>query len=134
QGQRVGAVVPRFYDRRENVVTKFPLYREEKGVIQALPQADGQSSLLQVVLLIRSSMLVNTRAWAHVKYDARLIVDHTDSDWCFRARAAGYQLFASLEAEMGHELSEAPPTRRFGISILQYSSLRRYYYFRNTAY
>lgn len=134
QGSPVAAVGPRFYDRRESCAKKFPLYREEKGSIVCLPNLNEIADTVEVDVMITSGMVVNVQASATVLYNPDLIVDHTDTDWCFRARAAGYQLFVSLTTEMGHALSDAPPIRKYGRSFLRYSPLRRYYYFRNTVY
>src|SRR5690606_997519 len=61
-------------------------------------------------------------------------VEYTDTDWCFRARAAGYKLFELTSLCMPHAVSDASPVRFMGVNLLRYSPLRRYYYFRNTMY
>ncbi|MBB5217417.1 glycosyltransferase family 2 protein [Parapusillimonas granuli] len=139
QGVRCAAVGPRFYDRREGTVKKFPMYREQDGAIKVIAAdgagADSAAGLQEVDVLITSGMLVNLRAWREgLRYDEGLFVDYTDTDWCFRARAAGYRLFVCLDQEMGHAMSDAPPVRVFGVNLLCYPPLRRYYYFRNTIY
>lgn len=136
-GVRCAAVGPCFYDRREGgMAQSFPLFQEKNGHIQAYntpaPDAVG---LVLVDTLITSGMLVDLKAWqSGLKYNPWLMVDFTDTDWCFRARAAGWQLYACPAVALGHALSDAPPVRLMGLNFLRYSPRRRYYYFRNVVY
>lgn len=133
QGVNCAAVGPVFFDYREGKKVSFPFYKEINRHICVVPEAQTQADVVEVDVLITSGMLIKSAVWAAgVKYDAGLFVDYTDTDWCFRARAAGYSLYASFEQEMGHALSEAPPLRLLGLNFFTYSPLRRYYYFRNT--
>ena len=80
-------------------------------------------------------MMVDSDVWKDgLHYDERLMVDYTDTDWCFRARAAGWRLFVLPSVRMPHAISDAAPIRVMGLRLLRYSPLRRYYYFRNTVY
>lgn len=132
-GVNCAAVSPVFFDRREESKTYFPFYFEKNGVIHSVTPNTCSDDVVEADLLITSGMLVRIAAWSSVvRYDASLFVDYTDTEWCFRARAAGYRLFGCLKVEMGHAPSDAPPARVFGLSFFRYSPLRRYYYFRNT--
>lgn len=134
-GVKCAAIGPRFYDSREGEKCRFPLYKQVGGSIKTEPQLDQALGLFDVDVLITSGMLVNAAAWqGGITYNPGLFVDYTDTDWCFRARAAGFRLFVCPDREMGHALSDAPPIRLFGLNFLRYSPLRRYYYFRNTAF
>jgi rhamnosyltransferase len=61
-------------------------------------------------------------------------IDHVDTEWCLRARAAGYRLFIVPDAILNHRLGDS--TRRiwfFGFrQVAHHSPLRDYYMFRNT--
>lgn len=128
------AVGPAFYDVREKGERCFPLYREANGGVGRV-DVGGNPEPQAVDMLITSGMLVDSNAWdGGLRYEEGLMVDYTDSDWCFRARAAGKRLYALGTARMPHALSDARPVRLFGIHLLRYSPLRRYYYFRNTVY
>lgn len=134
---RCAAVGPCFYDRRENGAAQpFPLFQEQHGHIQTYtPQMLDSASPVPVDTLITSGMLVSLSAWqSGLHYDPWLMVDFTDTDWCFRARAAGWHLYACPGIALGHALSDTPPVRLLGLNFLRYSPLRRYYYFRNTLY
>lgn len=135
QGVNCAAVAPIFYDSREGDKVRFPFYQEVDGAICAVPKDGNTSGVIEVDVLITSGMLVKTSVWSEgVHYNAGLFVDYTDTDWCFRAKAEGFRLFACLDQEMAHAPSDAPPARLLGLSFFRYSPLRRYYYFRNTVF
>lgn len=136
QGVKCAAIGPTFFDRREADKVYFPFYKEGGGSIQAIIPADFDDATVRYVevdVLITSGMLIRTTAWLDtLRYDDGMFVDYTDTEWCFRARSKGYQLFGSMAVQMGHALSDAPPVRLFNLNFFHYSPLRRYYYFRNT--
>ncbi len=114
---------------------RFPFYRDASGSVRSISTNKFESGLIEVDVLITSGMLIKTTSWQDgIHYNSNLFVDYTDTDWCFRVRAEGLKLFACLDQEMGHALSDAPPVRVLWISLFRYSPLRRYYYFRNTIY
>ncbi len=128
------AVGPLFHDKREDGIHYFPVYREAEGGIKVIPGAEV-AGLQEVDVLITSGMLVDYNAWANgLLYEEGLMVDYTDTDWCFRARAAGRRLFVLPSVGMPHALSDTPPVRVMGVHLLRYTPVRRYYYFRNTVY
>jgi rhamnosyltransferase len=61
-------------------------------------------------------------------------IDHVDTEWCLRARAAGYRLLIVPDAILDHRLGDS--TRRiwfFGFrQVAHHAPLRDYYMFRNT--
>lgn len=135
KGENCAAVSPIFYDRREGEKKRFPIYKEADGLIRVLSTSDDEKGLVEVDVLITSGMLVKASTWkSGLHYDPKLFVDYTDTDWCFRVRAAGLKLYVCLDQEMGHALSDAPPVRFLGRNFFSYSPIRRYYYFRNTLF
>lgn len=61
-------------------------------------------------------------------------IDHVDTEWCLRARAAGYRLLVVPEARLHHRLGDSvkrlsPFGRR---RVFYHAPLRDYYMFRNT--
>lgn len=133
EGVNCAAIGPSFYDKREDQARSFPLYREVGGRIRLVhTDADARQ---EVDVLITSGMMVDSDAWNNrLPYNEALMVEYTDTDWCFRVRAAGYKLFVLTSLRMPHAVSDAPPVRFMGVNLLRYSPLRRYYYFRNTMY
>ena len=133
-GRSPAAIGPAFFDQREEGVRCFPQYREIDNRIEVVPELP-EGPVQEVDMLITSGMLVDSDVWhSGLKYDDRLVVDYTDTDWCFRVRAAGWRLWSLNRVRMPHSVSTAKPVRVLGVHLLRYSPLRRYYYFRNTAY
>lgn len=136
QSQRIpcAAIGPAFFDRREADGRRFPIYREEGGHIHVMTPEPAQG-LQEVDVLITSGMLLDTDVWAAgLQYEEGLMVDYTDTEWCFRTRASGHRLFVLPTVCMPHAMSDTPPVRMLGVHLLRYSPIRRYYYFRNTVY
>lgn len=133
EGRNCAAASPVFFDRREGVKSCFPLYQERNGKILTINSHSSAQRLVSVDALITSGMMIKAEVWqCGYAFDEGLFVDYTDTEWCFRVRHGGYQLFANLDLEMGHAPSDAPPARIFGLSFFRYSPIRRYYYYRNT--
>jgi rhamnosyltransferase len=61
-------------------------------------------------------------------------IDHVDTEWCLRARAAGYRLVVVPEATLHHRIGDS--VKRLWIlgrrPVPYHSPLRDYYMFRNT--
>jgi rhamnosyltransferase len=61
-------------------------------------------------------------------------IDHVDTEWCLRTRAAGYRLLIVPEAVLAHRLGDS--VRRIWFlgfrQVSHHSPLRDYYMFRNT--
>jgi rhamnosyltransferase len=127
------AVSPAFFDRRDGKKINFPFYQSVAGVIKPVFKSDDEHGLVRADALITSGMFISTQAWKEgIKYDEGMFVDFTDTEWCFRVRDKGYNLYGCLDIEMGHALSDAPPVKIFGLSFFRYSPVRRYFFFRNT--
>lgn len=130
---KTGAIGPSFYDAR-NGHFDFPFYRE-KGWKVVKEYLAAETSLVRADVLITSGMLVPTAMWADdLEFNELLFIDFVDTEWCLRSRQSGYSHYGCFDVKMKHELSEAGPVMWFGFTILKYSPLRRYYYFRNCLY
>ncbi|MBI2993838.1 MAG: glycosyltransferase family 2 protein [Gammaproteobacteria bacterium] len=58
-------------------------------------------------------------------------IDCIDTEWCFRARAAGYGLFVACAAKLEHSPGEGA---LFGCRLAYRKPLRQYFAFRNSVY
>lgn len=95
----------------------------------------GTGPVVDAEVLVSSGCLVAIEAVDDVgELDEDLFVDHVDSDWCLRARAAGYALRRLAACRMEH---------RLGVRVLPYwlgrwrfvpvhHGVRRYYQVRNS--
>jgi len=89
----------------------------------------------EVSFLISSGTLVPCSALLALRgMRSNYFIDHVDTEWCLRARVAGYLLLVVPEARLYHRLGDS--VRRiwfFGSrQIFYHSPLRDYYMFRNT--
>lgn len=99
-----------------------------------LPQP-GDGALVPVDVLVTSGTLVTVEHLDAVgDLDEELFLDHVDSDWCLRARAAGLQLRRLEACRMTHSVGEH--TLRYWLGRWRYvpvhHGVRRYYQVRNS--
>jgi len=135
KGLECAAVGPTFYDLREDGKKYFPFYQSEKKDINTIDPISIEEKYICVDTLITSGMMVKMKIWNNgYPFNEWLFVDQTDNEWCFRVRKSGYLLYACLNLEMGHALSDAVPIRMMGFSFFRYTAIRRYYYYRATTY
>lgn len=135
-GHRVGAVGPRCIDRHRR--TEMPLIRfgwlgNKKIYCSENEKTDG----VEVDFLLASGSLI-TREALLIIGDMRedLFIDHVDTEWCFRARRAGFSLFGVCRATLSHALGDRLirfrfPRRRI---ITVHPPVRLYYFMRNRLY
>jgi rhamnosyltransferase len=130
-GTNVAAVGPRIVDLRGDRRFEHPFMRRTIGWPTAAHCPSG-TKYIATDFLITSGAVISLAAFAGVgPYDPGLFVDYTDMEWCFRALTRGYRLFGICSVTMSHQLSAARPANVLGMTILEYSPVRRYYYARN---
>jgi rhamnosyltransferase len=127
---KVGAVGPRFHDRREDrdapfVQIGFP--RNHK----LWCKSDQQT--IACDFLISSGALIPMAVLDHVGVmDAGLFIDNIDMEWSFRTRAQGYSLYGICAATMHHHLGDDRRALPFGAGkIVVHGPSRLYYMMRN---
>lgn len=131
--RKTGAIGPSFYDERQDHF-EYPFYRAS-GLKVIKNYASGSRPVVEANALITSGMLVPTEIWrAGCRFDENLFIDFVDTEWCFRTGSLGYVHYGCFDVKMKHELSEASPVSFFGLMLLKYSPIRRYYHFRNCLY
>lgn len=102
----------------------------------ALAQAGAdQAPPIDVAFLLASGTLVPAAVLRALRgMRGGYFIDHVDTEWCLRARAAGYRLAVVPQARLEHRLGDA--VRRvwfFGArEVAWHAPLRDYYMFRNT--
>lgn len=132
-GHRVGAIGPTYTDRLTRVT--FPFQATIPGKLfygHAIPTP--QNPTIQVLTLITSGSLVPTAVLQDVGLMREdLFIDYVDTEWCYRARSAGYEIFGTLNARMSHQLGD----QSLRVWYFRwrhesaYSALRMYYRTRN---
>ncbi len=89
--------------------------------------------LVHTGFLITSGCLISMAALKRIgPMRADYFIDNVDLEWCFRAKASGFQIFGTDHARLYHRIGEAGSSYlvRKGI-VVQHSALRFYYSSRN---
>lgn len=127
---KVGAVGPRFHDRREDrdapfVRVGFP--RSQKLWCEIDAQCIACDFLISSGALIPLDVIDQVGAM-----DAGLFIDNVDMEWSFRARAKGYALYGVCAATMHHHLGDQRRALPLGMgNIVVHGPPRLYYMMRN---
>jgi rhamnosyltransferase len=131
-GTKIAAVGPRIVDMRPGHTGEHS-FRARSFGWPVTSRCGPEGAPVETDFLITSGCLFRVSAFNDVgPFDEGLFVDCTDMEWCFRAVERGYSLFGVCSVSMTHELSSGVPMKLFGVTMLGYSAVRRYYYGRNS--
>ncbi len=136
QGKLAAAVGPASVDGRTGQVSFFVV--ERPGLPrrwQAPWDSERMEKALEVGFLISSGTLMPVEVIKKIGgMRSRYFIDHVDTEWCFRAKAAGYALLGVPDARLFHQLGDSVKRVWFFGSrqVMYHSPLRDYYMFRNT--
>ncbi len=89
----------------------------------------------ECAFMISSGMLISKTAWRAIGgMRAELFIDHIDTEWCLRARAAGWRLVVASQAVLEHRLGDGGQWLWIGRWrwFPHHSPLRHYYMVRNS--
>lgn len=129
-GHRIGAIGPVLYDPRDNELLKFHKIKLfYLGKINP-EHIDKENPVVEVDGLNSSGSLISLEAYqATGGFDEDLFIDHVETDWCFRAKAAGYRLFATTATRLTHLMGDDVCHYWFiGRKRMPYRSPHRHYY------
>lgn len=131
-GENIGAVGPQVVDPRQSPPLLHPFVR--LGLLGSAHRFCACSEeTVRADLLISSGCLTSLEVIRQVGMpDPSLFIDYTDIEWCFRARSKNYTLRGICAAKMAHEIGHGEVRQLLGVSLIEYSAVRRYYYARNT--
>lgn len=130
EGQRVGAVGPRWVDRHTGQAV--PFVRLGWGRMHAI-ECRGPS--VECDTLVSSGCLIALDTWRAVgPLRADLFIDQVDVEWCLRAQRLGFRLYGACEAQLMHGIGERVVRPWFARrkTIPVHSPVRDYYLVRNT--
>jgi rhamnosyltransferase len=131
-GARVAAVGSSWFDDRSGRRGMF--YRIRGGRIVGIPAPDGPQAV-EVDFLISSGTLLYLPAVQEVGWMREdLFIDHVDTEWCLRAKVAGWRLFGAGGARIEHALGDDKKRVWLGRwrEVALHSPDRNYYEVRNT--
>lgn len=92
------------------------------------------ADLHNVSMVITSGALTSVRAWRELGgFDEELFIDYVDTDFCLRARRAGWRITVCAGARLSHHLGRRELRRALGRNFFptHHSALRHYYIARN---
>ena len=92
---------------------------------------------VEVREVITSGSMVSVAAFSAVGgFAEKLFIDMVDTEFCFRAREAGYSVWRTSAPLMEHTLGKLSPREFLGMrfNVTNHRPERRYYIFRNTLY
>lgn len=132
----VAAAGPAAVDRRTGQLSSFVIERfglparwRFSSDVEALPP------FIEVGFLIASGTLIPVEVLKRIgAMRSDYFIDHVDTEWCFRARAAGYRLLGVPAAKLEHQLGDMVKRvwfLRFR-QVAYHAPLRDYYMFRNS--
>lgn len=127
------AAGPRIYDPCTR--TSLDYLRKSGTRYKRMSVPETTTAPLEVDHLIASGSLIPAEALARIgNMDEGLFIDAVDTEWCLRARAAGFRLIAEARAVLEHELGSHRMRLRIGgrfRTLAFHPPLRQYYIFRN---
>jgi rhamnosyltransferase len=120
KGLRVAAIGPRYdephRDARQSSQTQA---KTPDATLHTIPAVIASGALIPVEVLREVGL-----------FDETLFIDLLDTEWCFRARAAGYGCFVAPAAQMTHRIGDQS-LRLGGRDRAVHAPFRSYYQIRN---
>ena len=132
-GKVVAAVGPCHVDQRSLVASPFVQFGFLFNTYLYCGPKQGRS-FVQCDHLITSGTLIPAASLDAIGgFDEGLFIDNVDTEWCFRAKARGYELFGVCSARMQHALGEALSKTwvPFAHDVVVHRPARLYYIVRN---
>jgi len=133
---QVAAVGPTHVDRRTGQASFFLM--ERSGIPRRSRSTDvrkNRSSHIEVSFLMASGTLIPIQVIKKIGgMRSSYFIDHVDTEWCFRAKAAGFRLIGIPACRLAHRLGDSVSQVWFfgNRQVMHHSPLRDYYMFRNT--
>lgn len=87
-----------------------------------------------ISIVITSGALTNLKILEKIgQFDDSLFIDFVDTEYCLRAKKAGYQILVSCSAKLYHQLGSKRRVSIFGLKLTPtfHEPIRRYYLCRN---
>ena len=132
EGQKVACVGPRVRLPGTHKVADFA--RPGWLLRRRLP-CPHATAAVECDFLISSGSLVSLKTLDAVgPMEEGLFIDQVDTEWCLRARAAGYRVYGACGAVLDHRLGDSANRLWFGRwrRLPRHQAFRYYYIFRNT--
>jgi len=126
---KIAAAGPVLIDPRTNSVSRFIRFGWLWNYHMHCPKTE---TILFPDFLISSGTLIPTESYKVVgSMNEALFIDNVDMEWCFRAKAFGYNLLGVCNASMTHTVGDSVISMGNVIQIKRHRPIRQYYIIRN---
>lgn len=130
--QQIGIVAPRMVEQNVATQTQYLVSTGRWKLVRR--KVSPGETLDNVASVIASGSLIHRDVFARIGLMREgLFIDYIDHDFCLRARAQGFAIRVVGDAELQHRQGHKTARQFLGRRIItqNYSSIRRYYIFRN---
>lgn len=132
KGFQVAALGPQYRDTDDGTLSRFV----KVGLFRFIHcGCENNASLVEADFIVSSGSLLPVAALQVIGLmDESLFIDHVDTEWCFRAKSKGLQIFGLCGAVMTHTLGEQRKEVWFlrKRTVPFHQPFRYYYMFRNS--
>lgn len=129
QGLVVAAVAPRFFDAATGYIYPFVRFDSFSVVV-----FEPTKPLEDISLMISSGSMLRVRLLLKIGLmNESFFIDHIDTEWCLRAKFAGFSLIGVSDNVMRHSVGDST-IRVFGRHLPAHNPERRYLSTRNLYY
>jgi len=131
QGEKLGVIGPALLDSFSD--SRFGFIKNGKRFYKE----EAENNIFECDGINSSGSLIPLDVWQELRGNKEeLFIDHVETDWCFRARAAGYVCYGTFDALLSHSMGES--TLKYWLfgwrSMPDRSPDRHYYLFRNSIF
>jgi len=132
KGFQVAAIGPQYRDTENGMLSRFVKVGRFRFIHCG---CENNTSIVDADFLVSSGSLLPIAVLEAVGLmDESLFIDHVDTEWCFRAKSKGLQIFGLCGAVMTHALGEQRKEVWFlrKRTVPFHKPCRYYYMFRNS--
>jgi len=106
--------------------------QHEIAVLGVSNTQEFNNDYISVNQIISSGTFTSLAVFQDIGYfDEDLFIDFVEYDWCWRAKAKGYEIFSIRECKLLTHMHGDGKINILGISMVKPSSIRLYYQYRN---
>ncbi|MBV1898682.1 MAG: glycosyltransferase family 2 protein [Cycloclasticus sp.] len=131
EGIKLGAIGPALVD--SFLDSRFGFIKNGKRFYKE----EAENNIFECDGINSSGSLIPLGVWQDLGgNNSSLFIDHVETDWCFRARAAGYECYGTFDALLSHSMGESTIKYWFfgWRTMPDRTPERHYYLFRNSIF
>lgn len=128
KGNEIACISPSFIDARDKLTQyhDYSIYSNSNS---------NSNSNNELELTLQSGMLINLKLLEYFPFNENFIIEFVDTEWCLRLRnQSHHKIYRSETVALFHELSDTIPRKLCGYIFLNYSPIRRFFFYRNALF